>query len=102
MPLLWRRERELDTRLQGSGLVVFLDYAGMLTPIVEDHTKAVYIGEDLTDEDALRALQRRGSGIVVRGEDDPRDAAAQYALADCGDVRRFLKTLIAFEPGCSS
>ena len=62
----------------------------------------IYIGDDLTDEDALRALQGRGIGIVVRGEDDTRDTAAQYALADCDDVRRFLETLITLEPGGSA
>lgn len=62
----------------------------------------IYIGDDLTDEDALQALRRRGVGIVVRGEDDTRDTAAQYALADCDDVRRFLEELIALEPGRSS
>jgi trehalose-phosphatase len=58
----------------------------------------IYIGDDLTDEDAFAALQPRGVGIVVRGEDHARETAAQYALADYDDVRRFLELLIALEP----
>ena len=60
------------------------------------------MGDDLTDEDALRALQERGVGIIVRGEDDSRETAAQYALADCEDVRRFLEMLIALQAGRGS
>jgi trehalose 6-phosphate phosphatase len=55
----------------------------------------IYIGDDLTDEDALAALDERGVGIVVRGEDDARRSAARYALADPDDVRRFLELLVA-------
>jgi len=62
----------------------------------------IYIGDDLTDEDALAALRERGVGIVVRGEDDTRQTAAQYALADCDDVRRFLEMLITLQTGHSS
>jgi len=53
----------------------------------------IYIGDDVTDEDALAALHERGIGIVVRGEDDERTTAARYALADCAEVRRFLELL---------
>ncbi len=59
----------------------------------------VYIGDDVTDEDALEALRERGVGIVVRGEDDARPTAARYALADPDDVRRFLELLIALAEG---
>jgi trehalose 6-phosphate phosphatase len=58
----------------------------------------IYIGDDLTDEDAFHALQGRGVGIVARGEDHARETAAQYALADCDDVRRFLELLLALKP----
>jgi alpha,alpha-trehalase len=55
----------------------------------------VYIGDDVTDEDALEALRTRGIGIVVRGEDDARPSAARYALAGPEDVQRFLEFLTA-------
>lgn len=41
----------------------------------------LYVGDDETDEDAFRALGRRGIGIVVRGEADDRPTAAAFALA---------------------
>lgn len=53
----------------------------------------IYIGDDLTDEDAFRRLAERGLGIVVR--DGPRATAARYALEDVEDVRRFLERMAA-------
>jgi len=55
----------------------------------------VYVGDDVTDEDAFRVLADRGLAVVVRGEDDSRATAARFALEDPEDVRRFLGLLIA-------
>lgn len=52
----------------------------------------VYVGDDITDEDAFRALAGRGLTLVVR-DVEPRATAADYALADTDDVRRFLEFL---------
>ena len=52
----------------------------------------LYIGDDLTDEDAFRALSGRGIGIALRDRDD-RTTAADYALDDPDEVRRFLERL---------
>lgn len=54
----------------------------------------LYLGDDLTDEDAFRVLQDRGIGIVVQGE-DARDTLADYSLSDPDEVRRFLGALAA-------
>ena len=54
----------------------------------------VYVGDDVTDEDAFRALAGRGISLVVRDPDD-RPTAADYALADPDDVKRFLQSLTA-------
>jgi len=54
----------------------------------------IYLGDDLTDEDAFRALAGRGVCLVVRDPDD-RPTAADYALADQADVKRFLQFLTA-------
>jgi trehalose-phosphatase len=51
----------------------------------------VYIGDDVTDEDAFKALEEQGISIVV-GEGS-RETAAQYALKDPAEVRRFLRAL---------
>lgn len=58
------------------------------------HTDAValYVGDDITDEDAFRALADNGLNFVVRGAED-RPTAADYALADTADVKRLLEFL---------
>ena len=59
----------------------------------EDGGAAVplYLGDDVTDEDAFRAIQDRGIGILVAGE--PRETAAAYSLRDPDEVRVFLERL---------
>jgi alpha,alpha-trehalase len=51
----------------------------------------VYVGDDLTDEDAFAALDERGAGIVVGS--DSRLTRARYALEDTREVLLFLETL---------
>jgi trehalose-phosphatase len=53
----------------------------------------LYIGDDLTDEDAFRAVRESGIGIVVT--DLPRPTAARYALKNPTEVERFLHELAA-------
>jgi trehalose-phosphatase len=50
-----------------------------------------FIGDDLTDEDAFRAVKGRGLGILVA--DAPRVTAADYSLRDPEEVREFLTVL---------
>ena len=50
-----------------------------------------YIGDDTTDEDAFRAIEDRGIGIVVMNR--PRPTRARYALRDPDAVGRFLEAL---------
>jgi len=52
----------------------------------------IYLGDDITDEDAFRALAGHGVSIAVR-HDETRSTAADYALSDTEDVRRFLEWL---------
>ncbi len=51
----------------------------------------VYIGDDVTDEDAFRTLENRGIGIVVGRE--ARTSLATFALDDTDEVREFLDEL---------
>ena len=53
--------------------------------------RPIYIGDDRTDEDAFRALGRRGVGILV--SEQPRSTAASYALKNPAEVERFLREL---------
>ena len=52
----------------------------------------VYIGDDLTDEDAFDAIQFNGMGMAVRhDEDGDRPTAAQFTLNSPGEVQEFLR-----------
>lgn len=53
----------------------------------------VYIGDDVTDEDAFRALAGRGVGIVV--QEAPRPSAAALSLRSPDEVRELLAALAA-------
>src|SRR5204863_6856831 len=53
--------------------------------------RPIYIGDDRTDEDAFRALEQRGIGILV--SEEPRATAASYSLRDPSEVERFLREL---------
>lgn len=59
----------------------------------------VYLGDDVTDEDAFAALEGRGLGIVVTDEDRP--TRASFALRDPDEVRSFLEGLagVLEDPG---
>lgn len=52
----------------------------------------VYIGDDVTDEDAFRTLAGRGLGIVVMSDEEVHDAAAA-ADGGRGDGRRTAATM---------
>ncbi len=54
----------------------------------------LYLGDDLTDEDAFRALRDTGIGVLVR--DARRPTAARYALESTEEVERFLDALTEF------
>jgi trehalose-phosphatase len=57
-----------------------------------DEAVPVYVGDDVTDEDAFRELRGRGVGVIVLGEDE-RSTAADYSLRDTDEVRTFLERL---------
>jgi trehalose-phosphatase len=54
-------------------------------------TVPLYLGDDVTDEDAFRVIQERGIGILVAEE--PRATAAAYSLRDTDEVLAFLERL---------
>jgi trehalose-phosphatase len=53
----------------------------------------LYIGDDLTDEDAFRELRQRGLTILVR--DESRPTLAHYAVETPSEVQVFLRKLTA-------
>src|SRR5436190_18547468 len=74
-----------------------------------DEVVPVYLGDDITDEDAFRALVGWGIGIFVGSADDPETAgrtlfagkgsktAADYVLHTIGEVEEFLKRLAVLD-----
>ena len=62
-----------------------------------DDVVPLYLGDDITDEDAFRALTGRGIGIIVGHPDDPevanRPTAADFVLPSTVEVEQFLNTL---------
>ena len=59
--------------------------------------KPIYIGDDVTDEDAFRALEGRGIGILVSPL--PYPTAARYSLQDPREVRELLERLTRLAEG---
>ena len=57
----------------------------------------MYLGDDVTDEDAFEALEGRGIGIFVGRADDPelagRSTSADYVLDEIEEVESFLNEL---------
>lgn len=70
---------------KGQALLWLLDALGLEHP----ETLPIYLGDDLTDEDAFRVLEERGIGILIAG--DSRETAAAYQLRDPEEARRFLE-----------
>lgn len=66
LPSIRDREDEIRNRLAGKTPMVFLDYDGTLTPIVDDHTKAL-LAEDMRA--AVAELARHCAVIIVSGRD---------------------------------
>ncbi|MDX1656452.1 MAG: trehalose-phosphatase, partial [Candidatus Competibacteraceae bacterium] len=52
----------------------------------------MFLGDDITDEDAFRELRDDGLGVLVA--DEPKPSAAHYALRDPDEVARFFAKMI--------
>ncbi len=60
-----------------------------------DDVLPMYIGDDLTDEDAFRRLRNRGIGILVGTHGE--NTSAKYHLSNVPEVQQFLQKLIGEE-----
>ncbi|WP_045217102.1 trehalose-phosphatase [Desulfonatronovibrio magnus] len=58
---------------------------------------ALYIGDDVTDEDAFDVLKGKGIGVVVM--EKPRDTKADYRLQSPEEVGIFLEKIIQTQKG---
>ncbi len=61
----------------------------------EDKIFPVYIGDDLTDEDAFKALKRKGLTVFVG---KPGNSKANYYLKNTEEVIKFLSLILKLSP----
>ncbi|MCJ7436932.1 MAG: trehalose-phosphatase [Acidimicrobiia bacterium] len=80
---------------KGRALWSLFERAGL----ARDDDLAVFIGDDVTDEDAFVALGDDGIGLVVADEARPTDA--DYRLSTPDDVRAFLAELATLLEGAA-
>lgn len=59
----------------------------------KDDSIPMFIGDDITDEDAFEELKDKGIGVLVGGHG--QKTAAEYALKNVFQVREFFKRLIS-------
>ncbi len=78
---------------KGKAVLYLLEALGL----DRDDVVPLYLGDDITDEDAFEALADRGIGIFVGDPDDPeiagRTTAADFVLHSIEEVERFLDRL---------
>jgi trehalose-phosphatase len=90
---------ELQPRIdwnKGKALLWLLEKLELDNP----ETFPLYIGDDITDEDAFRALEDRGLGIVVaEGSEPTRRTHGRYALKNPQIVQDFLEALTDLAAG---
>ena len=73
---------------KGKATLWLLEKLGLEDP----DARPIYIGDDRTDEDAFRALEKRGIGILV--SEEPKPTAASFSLGNPSEVERFLEKLV--------
>ncbi len=78
---------------KGKALLWLLEVLGLNQPDV----LPIYVGDDVTDEDAFAVLRDRGIGIVVAEGSQP--TAARYTLEDPTHVLYFLRALTSMIEG---
>ena len=81
----WDKGRALEFLLESLGLA---DCASVLP---------VYIGDDRTDEDAFKALRRRGQGVGILVSKHPKETTANYSLREPAEVMEFLLRLVQWK-----
>jgi trehalose-phosphatase len=81
---------------KGKALLWFLETLGLggLGGLGQAGAIPVYLGDDVTDEDAFRAIAQDGIGILVSEEPrSPGSTAATYSVRDPDEARELLERL---------
>ncbi|HEX2253840.1 MAG TPA: trehalose-phosphatase [Thermoanaerobaculia bacterium] len=91
---VWEVRPRLDWD-KGKALLYLLDALDLAGPGV----LPLYVGDDVTDEDAFRALaERPGGGVGIRVADEPAQTAATWRLDSTGEVPELLERLLSLVP----
>lgn len=61
--------------------------------LLDDDVLPIYIGDDVTDEDAFKVLQGKGLSVIVADQGLCRDTHADMRLKDPIEVQKFLMTV---------
>jgi trehalose-phosphatase len=77
------------------GKVALWLLARQMFALKKESVLPIYIGDDLTDEDAFKALKRKGLTVFV-GE--PGNSKANYCLRDTREVAKFLRLILDLGP----
>ncbi|KAK8957068.1 putative trehalose-phosphate phosphatase F [Platanthera zijinensis] len=79
---------------KGKAIELLLESLGMNDG---DDVLPIYVGDDLTDEDAFKVLRegKRGYGIVVSSV--PKETDAHFSLKDPSEVMLFLRALVRWK-----
>ncbi|MGE5197395.1 MAG: trehalose-phosphatase, partial [Deltaproteobacteria bacterium] len=72
------------------GRVVLWLLARQRFAVKDSEVLPVYIGDDVSDEDAFKALENKGLTVFVGA---PKASSARYYLKDSGEVVEFLRRL---------
>src|SRR4029453_7557217 len=72
---------------KGKAVMWLLEAVGL----ERENVRPIYIGDDNTDEDAFRTIEKRGVGILV--SEQPQPTTARYSLKNPAEVERFLRAL---------
>ncbi len=75
---------------KGQAVRWLLRTLGLADPLVTP----LYIGDDVTDEDAFQALATTDRGLGILVADAPRPTAAQFILRHPDEVKHFLQQLL--------
>jgi trehalose 6-phosphate phosphatase len=81
----WDKGKALEFLLESLG------YAGRADVL------PVYIGDDRTDEDAFKALRRRGQGVGILVSKHPKETSASFSLQEPAEVMEFLLRLVEWK-----
>ncbi|KAH7293494.1 hypothetical protein KP509_28G028300 [Ceratopteris richardii] len=88
--ILWNKGKALDYLLKAFGF-------GNRSDVFP-----IYIGDDLTDEDAFKSVARRKHGLAILVSNVVKDTNATCSLRDPSEVLEFLRSLVKWKRRCLS